>query len=164
MALAVAVPAISLFVLTATLALARLGLEISGDQSVVAAARTFGSDELRSHVVILRKEMNVDRIDHFHVTRRMFLPVTIRISIRRSLAEIVNVRRKVEMQCDIRPTHTAPPQIHHYRGVDARPLRDVKGDRNLIRRQCAFVNQNNFTLGDLVVVPDGKVKAPEAIT
>jgi len=91
-------------------------------------------------MVILRKKMNVDCIDHFRVTWRMILPVAIRLPIRRTVTEIVNVRCKVKVQGDIRPTHAAPPQIHNHRRVDARTLRQVKGDRNLIRRKCVVAN------------------------
>jgi hypothetical protein len=141
-----------------------LGLEVPSDHGIIAPARALGPYQVGSHVMILRQKMDVDRIDHFRVAWRMILPVAIGFPIGRTVTEIINIGPKVKVQCDIRPSHAAPSQIYHHCRVNTHALCHEKCYRNLIRRQCAVANENELALGDLVVVPDCKVKAPEAIT
>jgi hypothetical protein len=114
--------------------------------------------------MILRKEVDIDRVDDLCIPRRVLFPIAVGLPVRRATPEIVNVRFKPEMQSYVRPAQASPAQIQDDCGLNARLLRDVEYDRNFIRRDRALAHHDNLTIGDAVIVPDGKVKAPEAIT
>jgi hypothetical protein len=114
--------------------------------------------------MIIREEVDIHRVDDFHIPWRVLLPIAVSLAVRRAAAEVIDVRVKLEMESHVRPAQAAPAQVQNDRGRDMRSLSDVKHDRNFIRRDRAFANDNHFAFGNLVIVPDGKVKAPEAIT
>src|SRR4051812_39759046 len=139
---AVPMPVRMIFTLLTSIVLARLrlGIEVPGNQSIIAPARAFGPYYFRSHMMILRQKMNIDCIDHFSVAGWMTFPVAVGLPIRRTFREIVNIGPKVKVQCDVRPAHAAPSQIHYHCRVDARPLCHEKRYRDLVGRQCALAD------------------------
>jgi hypothetical protein len=164
LALAVSVAAIVVIIVsTVILALSGLRREIAGDYSVTPPMGSLGPNHVRRDAMVLREEVNVDGIDHLDVARRVLLPVAVRLAIRRTTAEVVDVRIKAEMERDIRPAQAAPPKIDHHRRRDAGALRHVEHDGNFFGRESLLLYDDDLTLGNLVIVSYGKVKAPEAI-
>jgi hypothetical protein len=126
-----------------------------------------GPDDIRCDAMIVREEMNVDGIDYLGVTRRMLLPIAVRLAVRRTTAEVVDIRIQPEVECDIRPAQAPPPKINHHCRRDSGALRHIKHDRNFVGRERLLLDDllydDHLTLGDLVIVSDREVKAPEAI-
>jgi hypothetical protein len=165
---AVSVAAIVVIIVsTVILALPGLHCEIAGDYSVTPPVGSLGPHDVRCDAMVLREEVNVDGIDHLDVARRVLLPIAVRLAIRRTTAEVVNVRIKAEVERDIRPAQAAPPKIDHHGRRDAGALRHVEHDGNFFGRESlllyALLYDDDLTLGNLVIVSYGKVKAPEAI-
>jgi hypothetical protein len=160
----VAVAAIVVIIVSAViLALSGLRCEIACDYSVTVPMRPLGPYDIRSDAMIVREEMNVDGIDYLYVARWVLFPVAVCLTVRRTAAEVIDIRIQAEMECNIGPAQPAPPKIHHHCRRDARALRNVKHDRHFVGRESLLLHYDDLTLGDLVIVPDRKVKAPEAI-
>jgi hypothetical protein len=149
------------------LALTGLRSEIASDYSVTPPTGSLGPHDVGCDAMVLREEVNVDGIDHLHIARRVLLPVAVRLAVRRTTVEVVDVRIEAEVESNVRPAQAAPPKIDHHSGSHARTLRHVEHHGNLVGRQSLLLDDllydDDLTLGDLVIVSYGEVKAPEAI-
>jgi hypothetical protein len=161
---AVSVAAIVVLIVSMViLALTGLHCEIAGDYSVTPPMGSLGPHDVGCDAMVLREEVNVDGIDHLDVARRVLLPIAVRLAVGWTTAEVIDVRIKAEVERDIRPAQAAPPKIDHHRRRDAGALRHVEHDRNFFGRESLLLYDDDLTLGNLVIVSYGKVKAPEAI-
>jgi hypothetical protein len=151
-----------LVVAAASLAFSAPCLEILRNRRVTAPTRSFGPDRIRSHMMIIREEMNVNRIDHLGVPRRVLLPA-VRLAVGWAAAKVVDIGIEAKMERNIRPALAAPPKIDHHCRRDASALRHVEHDGNFVGRESLLLDDDYVTLGNLVIVSDRKVKAPEAI-
>jgi hypothetical protein len=165
--LAVPVPLIVIVVPRVMLALAGLRCEIASDHSVTPPTGPLGPHDVRCDAMVLREEVNVHGIDHLGVAWRVLLRATVRPAVRRTTREVVHVRIKAEVERNIRPAQPAPPKIDHHRRRHAGALRHVEHDWNFFGRQSLLLDDllydDDLTLGDLVIVSNREVKAPEAI-
>ncbi len=114
--------------------------------------------------MIIREEVDIHGLDDFFIAWQVLLPIAVSFSIGRTAAEVVSIWGKTEVRRYVRPAGSALAQVHDHGRLNVRLPRDVKHDRNLIGRECTFANDDDLAFGDLVIVPDCKVKAPEAFT
>jgi hypothetical protein len=52
--------------------------------------------------MIVREEVDIDRVDDLRITRRVLFPIAVSLAIGRT-TEIINVRVKTEVYRDVRP-------------------------------------------------------------
>src|ERR1700742_3187290 len=98
--------------------------------------------------------MYVHGLDHFHISGRMLLPVTVRLTVWRAASEVVNIGVHPILERYVRPAHAAPAEIHDHHRLDAGTLSDIKDNWDLVRRKRPLVNYHDLLLRHVVIVPD----------
>ncbi len=84
-------------------ALALPGLEALRDECVAGPVGAVRAHDFWRDSMVVREEMDIHRVDDFGIAGRVLLPIAVGVAIRRTLAEIVNVRIKPEVESYIRP-------------------------------------------------------------